>query len=856
MSTEHKIGVKFGVEGLENVQVGISSLTSKIKSFTGLASKMTLGLTGIGGALTAGGFLAGIKNIADVGGGLSDLSARTDMTAGEIQILSLALANAGVEAGAIGQSIAYLNRAIASARDGNKEMVSTFDKLGLTWEQLYDMRPADRFRAVSESISALKNSVDRSDVAMRIFSRSGQQLLSLFRDPNAFKNAERMLGGMPVIMDKSAATFDKISDSIGGMSIKSQQFFAGFLSQIDESLASMLYNLDGLDLTGFGMKVGLKFQDAFTKFANGDIFGGMLSGLGTLYSGFKSLFEDVTLIANAAIKDISAAPLIDSIKTAFADVIIDFGSLFWNSFFDIGKNIAENYNIAVQRENAVIRLKQAQERLKWAKENEAYDKKQLDKANPDSFFVKRRLKKNADEVAAAKKGVLLAENDLVQGDQWDLDEEAREKERIKSLLAPGTYIGNFQNLQAAAAELQSKYNIKTYAAAPTEAKENTVSSIYRPGSFLAAVNGSAEADRLQSITDNEQAIKRGKKLIDALKEQSYGYDIQAEELESMRSLVDMNYKLLDVDKYEQRAGIIADMNKLSDDQIESIRSQNSEIENQINLLKTSLELMTEEERLKRESSVQSQILSLERDRASNERRITRLGSKKEMIPMSIGPDPDSYSDQINKATKAYIDGFGTMAMQVGGIVTTMSNDITNGLGNALTNVILQTKTVEEAFEEMGIMLLNSITSAIMGIVAQLVVAASIIAPLNFLTGGALGGMMKIMSFGLFASGGRVKGGAQIIGVNEEGSEFVVSARSPRTNDKWLEMANMGVEIDSAIRSMNNREFSTQPMTSGGRSGKQVTKQITVRTASQLRDEWKRGGIIEMVREGFMKRGWA
>jgi hypothetical protein len=121
-------------------------------------------------------------------------------------------------------------------------------------------------------------------------------------------------------------------------------------------------------------------------------------------------------------------------------------------------------------------------------------------------------------------------------------------------------------------------------------------------------------------------------------------------------------------------------------------------------------------------------------------------------------------------------------------------------------------------------------------------------------------MMGIMAmFGGFASGGRVSGGRRLSWLNEEGSEYVVSAKSPASNDKWLELANEGVDLDKVALgsdAVSRVGGSSRNSDRGIQQDAPVIKQVTVRSQSEIREEWKRGGLLEFVRDGNLRRGWA
>jgi hypothetical protein len=206
----------------------------------------------------------------------------------------------------------------------------------------------------------------------------------------------------------------------------------------------------------------------------------------------------------------------------------------------------------------------------------------------------------------------------------------------------------------------------------------------------------------------------------------------------------------------------------------------------------------------------------------------------------------SIFDGVRDGFISFIDSIGSAYDIAKNITQSTATSISDSLGNALTGLIMQTKTVSQAFAEMGLQILNSIVSMIMGIVAQLVVAAAIIAPLNWMTGGIFGGMMKMFSFGMFAEGGRVSGGRQMIQVNEDGSEYVVSAKSPKSNDRWLELANQGVDLNKVLFSKGYTPPASQFPEGHGAGKTSGQTNVTVQTHSDLWNILKQSGIVKNI----------
>ena len=814
---KHKVEFNLSLTGLAAVEKGFTKLKGTLSGLTGFASKFTLGLTGLGGALTAGGFLAGIKNAADLGGSLSDVAARTDMAAGEVMLLQQVFKNAGIDASALQQSMAYLSRSIASAKDGNDAMVKTFAKLGLTWEQLYAMRPADRFRAVSAAIGGLKNTVDKTDVSMSLFSRSGAQLLNI--SSTDFSDAERVLGGLPAIMEKSAESFDKISDAIGNLPVKSQQFFAGFLSQVDVSISSMLTSLESLDLTGFGELVGGKFRDAFAKFADGDIWGGMTSGMKTIWEGFKTGFEIVTDLANAAFLDIDLQPFFKVLSAGFAELAIEFPKLFWTQFYKIGETLGEKAAQASLEMLSVAEIKQLQRTIARTEQRIA-----LIKSGRVVGREAARLPEYETELARAKRRLPIATEELQQLYKLGAEaERARSEEFSKAILG---------------AVSQPKSNL----AAVWEATQKRLGIGVTPPLTSPPVSETSTAELDASYYDWQRRIEElnrdildSQKQLNALRVQDVALATELEAVMHQTRLTDANFSLTELQKYQEKKTLLTEESKKHEEQIILLTRQNTELGKQLTAKKELFELLADPEQ---EAAYEREIAMLERSIELNNNAIERIRNYSELSAFALGPEMTSFSAQIEQALIGLQNAWGSLAIQSANVFRRMADSATSTLGNAFTGLILQTKTLGQAFQEMGRMLLESMVSAIAEVFARWLVLKASMATFSIGGGGGfLGGI-----FG-FAEGGRIPAGERLVRVNEEGSEYVVSARSPRVNDSWLDYANQGGRLADFAAAQGT--VTSAPSSS---------KTVIVRSQSEIRREWKESGLIDYVKDGFSKRG--
>lgn len=246
----------------------------------------------------------GFGEALDLGGELSDLSARTGETAGNLLILQGAFDNAGSSADKVGPSINKMQKFLDDAAQGAAKNTEVLGRLGVSMTELQGKTPTEQMQILAERISAIQDPAERSALAIALFGKSGGELLPLFRNfSSEIENSKAQLGSMPGILDKSNASFDTISDNIEKAKTKFRDLAAGLLDRLAPALEFATTMLTRFDAAALGMKIG-------------DI----LIGAGDGMKGFKAALEAISLgdfslawdIAFTSIK-LTAAESINSI---------------------------------------------------------------------------------------------------------------------------------------------------------------------------------------------------------------------------------------------------------------------------------------------------------------------------------------------------------------------------------------------------------------------------------------------------------------------------------------------------------------------------------------------------------------
>lgn len=233
-----------------------------------------LGKIGIAAGVAGAAFAAGMKVLElaadaaravvdnfgealDLGGELSDLSARTGETAGNLLVLQRAFDNSGAGADKVGTAVNKLQKFMDDAEQGMKLNIDTLQRLGLTYEDLKGKTPTEQMQVFAERISAIQDPTERAGLAMKVFGKSGGELLPLLSNfSGELETAQGQLGSMPGVMDRTSNAFDTISDNLSVARGKLTEFAAGMLEGAAPALEKFSAMLAGVDAAGWGQKLG------------------------------------------------------------------------------------------------------------------------------------------------------------------------------------------------------------------------------------------------------------------------------------------------------------------------------------------------------------------------------------------------------------------------------------------------------------------------------------------------------------------------------------------------------------------------------------------------------------------------
>jgi len=282
MAEGNAITVKIGAE-TDGIERGLSEIQNSLKkieksgadsgeSFGGSFSKMA-GAVAVGqaavnvfGSVVNGVFSAaqkvvdGFSAALDLGGTLSDLSASTGETAGNLLLLQRAFDNTGAGADKVGPALAKLQNNIFGAGEGSKEAVAAFGRMGLSMEDLAGKTPTQQLALVASGLTSIEDPSKRAATAIDVFGKSGAELLPLLTNfSGEMTEAGATVGSMADIMDRRANVFDAVGDRFLIISQKVRDFAAGILDKALPAIDAITSALSRIDAAAVGQNLANAF---------------------------------------------------------------------------------------------------------------------------------------------------------------------------------------------------------------------------------------------------------------------------------------------------------------------------------------------------------------------------------------------------------------------------------------------------------------------------------------------------------------------------------------------------------------------------------------------------------------------
>lgn len=168
-------------------------------------------MTALGPIAIAGTIVAAGKKLLDLTGNLTDLSAKTGIGTTALQTLGYVTEQAGISLDQVSGAVTKMSKALVT---GDKSAVAGLQALNLSTADLLKMSPDQAFTTIGDAIAQIPNPMERSTIALKIFGKSGAELLPAFTG-NLAELAKQAETSGAILSEETVAGGDAAGDALG-----------------------------------------------------------------------------------------------------------------------------------------------------------------------------------------------------------------------------------------------------------------------------------------------------------------------------------------------------------------------------------------------------------------------------------------------------------------------------------------------------------------------------------------------------------------------------------------------------------------------------------------------------------------
>ncbi len=181
--------------------------------------------TALSSAFSVSAVIAAGREVLQFASTMSSMSAQTGIGTERLQALQYAASGADVSVDQIVDSVTQLAKRLVS---GDDSAVKAVERLGLSVKDLTSESPDQAFLAISDAIKTVPNPMERAQLAMELFGRSGAALLPALTD-NLRELTDEAENNGAVVSRELIEKADSLGDAWGRAEIRGKAFLAGVL---------------------------------------------------------------------------------------------------------------------------------------------------------------------------------------------------------------------------------------------------------------------------------------------------------------------------------------------------------------------------------------------------------------------------------------------------------------------------------------------------------------------------------------------------------------------------------------------------------------------------------------------------
>ena len=163
----------------DKLTAGLKSAQKRLRAFGAGVMNIGTKLAGVGAAMTAP-LLGAAKHFASYGDEVAKMSKRTGLSVEALSELRFVASQTGTEFSSLEMAFRKMQRSIFDAGRGLSTQKDALDALGVTFDDLKNLKPEEQFKVLAEQLGKVENDTEQAAISMMLFGRTGTNLIPMF----------------------------------------------------------------------------------------------------------------------------------------------------------------------------------------------------------------------------------------------------------------------------------------------------------------------------------------------------------------------------------------------------------------------------------------------------------------------------------------------------------------------------------------------------------------------------------------------------------------------------------------------------------------------------------------------------
>jgi hypothetical protein len=171
---------------------GLRGASNKLKAWSGQLASIGASFSLVGGGMVAS-LIATAKRAAESGDELVKMSRRTGESASALSALAYAAYKSDLGMETVEKSIRIMQKTIAGVDDVAEGTAKGLETIGLSAASIIHLSPTQQLMAIREKLLEIQNPAQRAAAAMKVFGKSGVEIIPMLEDlPDLLEEAKKL----------------------------------------------------------------------------------------------------------------------------------------------------------------------------------------------------------------------------------------------------------------------------------------------------------------------------------------------------------------------------------------------------------------------------------------------------------------------------------------------------------------------------------------------------------------------------------------------------------------------------------------------------------------------------------------